>query len=79
VRKLLDDLAAGVLTRAQASDWAHPWVTEEAGDVQDELVWDAILGLYSADSMVAPGEYLYGPLDFRTWLDDFVARSKTDR
>ena len=30
-----------------------------------------------ADSAVGPADYLYGPLDFRAWLDDFDARSKT--
>ncbi|MEV6620963.1 hypothetical protein AB0M83_04920 [Amycolatopsis sp. NPDC051106] len=76
VRKVLEDLAAGTLTPAEADDWARPWITEEAGDVQDELVWDTIGWLFGADSMVGPDEYLYGPLDFQAWLDAFDARSK---
>ncbi len=73
VRQVLHDLAAGTLTPAEASDWATPWITEEAGEVQDELVWDALQNLWGADMAVAPGAYLYGPLDFRAWLADFEA------
>jgi hypothetical protein len=73
VRKLLSDLVSGKLSREQASEWAGPWMTEEAGDVTDEVVWNAIDLLYSADSATGPGQYLYGPADFQTWLDEFNA------
>lgn len=66
----------GRLTPGQVSDWATPWHTEEAGDIQDDLVWDAIEGLVVADMLVAPGQHLYGPLDFQAWLADFDARRK---
>ena len=47
-----------------------------SGEVQDELVWDALQNLWGADMLAASGEYLYGPLDFRAWLADFEARLK---
>ncbi|MEV6829083.1 hypothetical protein [Amycolatopsis sp. NPDC051102] len=74
VRKQLQGLIAGTLTPGEASDWANPWITEEAGEVQDELVWEALQNLWGADMLVAPGEYLYGPLDFRAWLTAFEAQ-----
>lgn len=78
VRARLEGLVAGTLSPADASDWARPWITEEAGDVQDEVVWDALGALWGADSAIGPGEYLYGPLDFQDWLADFDARSQAD-
>ncbi|MFJ1766451.1 hypothetical protein ACIOD2_39405 [Amycolatopsis sp. NPDC088138] len=70
---MLLDLTEGRLTPEQASDWATPWLTEEAGEVHDDLVWDAIGALAGADMLVAPSTFLYGPLDFQAWLDDFDA------
>lgn len=71
VRRVLSELADGRLTPVEASDWAGRWFGEE---VDDDLVHETIAALYSADMPIAPGEYLYGPLDFRAWLDDFDAQ-----
>ena len=75
VRRVLSGLAAGRLTAVQASDWAGQWVGSDL-EVEDDLVWDAIQILHGADMPVPSGEYLYGPLDFRSWLDDFDAQAK---
>ena len=73
VRGILAGLASGQLTRAQASDWATPWITEEAGFVEDEAVWEALDWLSGADMETAPDVYLYGPEDFCQWLANFEA------
>ena len=70
VRDVLLGLVNGDITPAQASDWATPWVTEEAGDVRDEVVWTALDRLSGADIETTPGVFLYGPEDFRAWLAD---------
>ncbi|MFB9688464.1 hypothetical protein [Amycolatopsis plumensis] len=72
---MLSGLAAGRLTAVEASDWAGQWVGSDC-EVEDDLVFDAIQNLWGADMPVAPGKYLYGPLDFRAWLADFEARLK---
>jgi hypothetical protein len=70
VRDMLRALVNGESTPARASDWATPWVTEEAGDVRDEIVWAALDRLSGSDIETAPGVRLYGPEDFRAWLAD---------
>ncbi|GAA4536778.1 hypothetical protein [Amycolatopsis samaneae] len=74
VRKLLTGLAEGTVTPGEAAGWARPWLTEEAGDVQDEVVWDTIDALSAADSARPDQGPLYGPEDFRAWLAEFDAR-----
>ncbi|RSN13907.1 hypothetical protein DMC63_25785 [Streptomyces sp. WAC 05977] len=75
VRKVLEDLATGAVTRAEASDWARPWMVEDAHRVDDALVWDALDWLFGADLMTSPAGYLHGPVDFQAWLIEFDARS----
>ena len=74
VRKLLTGLAEGTVTRDEAAAWARPWLAEEAGDVQDEAVWDTIDALSAADSASPDQGFLYGEADFRAWLAEFDAR-----
>ncbi|WP_410578588.1 hypothetical protein [Amycolatopsis sp. lyj-108] len=74
VRKVLEDLATGAVTRAEASDWARPWIVEVAHRIDDGLVWDALDWLFGADLMISPADYLHGPVDFRSWLVEFDAR-----
>ncbi|MFE6610793.1 hypothetical protein [Amycolatopsis sp. NPDC057786] len=74
VRKALEDLATGAVTRAEASDWARPWIVEDADRIDDGLVWDALDWLSGADLMVSPTDCLHGPIDFQAWLVEFDAR-----
>lgn len=77
VRKILRGLVSGEISPRQASDWATPWITEEAGDVEDELVWDTLDLLSLADTETAPAVYLYGQADFQRWLSDFESKMAT--
>lgn len=77
VRTILRGLVSGEISPRQASDWATPWITEEAGDVEDELVWDTLDWLSGADIETDPGVYLYGQADFRRWLTDFESKITT--
>ncbi|MFD9895142.1 hypothetical protein ACFWY9_37860 [Amycolatopsis sp. NPDC059027] len=74
IRKLLTGLTEGTIARDEAAQWARPWLAEEAGDVQDEAVWDTIDALSAADSATPDQGFLYGPEDFRAWLAEFDAR-----
>ncbi|MFE0021447.1 hypothetical protein [Amycolatopsis sp. NPDC059021] len=74
VRELLSGLAEGTVTPVEAAKRAAPWLTEEAGDVQDEVVWDTIDALSAADSATPDQGFLYGPEDFRAWLAEFDTR-----
>ncbi|MEV7552496.1 hypothetical protein AB0N89_23035 [Amycolatopsis sp. NPDC089917] len=71
---MLDALASGALTRAEASDRARPWFVEDVHRVDDDLVWQTLDWVFGADLMTSPVEYLYGPVDFRAWLAEFDAR-----
>ncbi|MEV6906418.1 hypothetical protein [Amycolatopsis sp. NPDC051071] len=75
VRKILRGLISGEVSPREASDWATPWITEEAGDVEDEVVWDTLDWLSGADTETDPGVYLYGQDDFRHWLSDFESKA----
>ena len=77
IREVLRDLAAGRRTPAEVADWATPWVTEAAGEVDDEVVWEALDWLAGADLETAPGKYLHGPEDFQSWLDEFEILSSS--
>ncbi|MFJ8911457.1 hypothetical protein [Amycolatopsis sp. NPDC102389] len=74
VRKVLEDLATSAVTRVEASDWARPWIVEDAHRVDDALVWNALDRLFGADLMTSPVGYLHGPVDFRAWLEEFDSR-----
>ena len=78
VRGVLVGLIDGTITRAQASDWAGPWVTR--GGVHDELIWDMIDRIFLADQEDPTiDRYLYSPQTFRNWLDEFDAQVKHDK
>lgn len=75
VRKVLRGLVSGEVSPREASDWATPWITEEAGDVDDEVVSEILDWLSGADTETEPDVYLYGQDDFRHWLEDFESKT----
>jgi hypothetical protein len=68
VEAKLADLAAGTITREQASAWAEQF---DSDLVEDEAVFDALDLLEGADMVSTDRPYLYGPEDFRAWLEEF--------
>jgi hypothetical protein len=70
----LDELAAGAITREEASAWADEWITKEdvPGSeirVRDEAAWEAVMALSGADTPDLDRSYLYDAVDFRGWAD----------
>lgn len=72
-------LAAGELSRQQASEWASPWIakyTEVRFDANRELnrkVEKALDLLASADLISTDRPYLYGQSDFERWLNELTS------
>jgi hypothetical protein len=71
VRKLLTELANGVITREEASTAAWPWIGEREAEVTDSALWEPLGWLAGADTKTGPGSYLYGHIDFEDWLQEF--------
>ncbi|RSM78372.1 hypothetical protein DL991_17475 [Amycolatopsis sp. WAC 01375] len=71
---MLQALVDGAITRAQANDWARPWLVDDGFPVEDDLVRRTLDRLFGADLMTSPSSHLHGPADFRAWLDEFDAR-----
>lgn len=69
VRQRLLDLLSGRASREEISAWASAWVTQDAPDVEDLIVWNALRDLAGADLKVSPVDYLHGENDFHEWLD----------
>ncbi|GAA3357157.1 hypothetical protein GCM10020366_24040 [Saccharopolyspora gregorii] len=69
------DLASGKKSRKEVSDWAYPWVyDDDLPEVEDELAWDALDLLTSADTQSSPGVYIFQKNDFQKWLNEFRRR-----
>ena len=77
VERKLMDLVAERITREEASAWASPWVMADDHGIENGPVWNAVEGLYMADSPSIDRPYLYEPVDFEAWLAEF--RTKTGR
>jgi len=71
------DLIEERITREDASSWASPWVMADNSGIDDRAVWNAVEGLYGADSPSIDRPYLFERVDFETWLADL--RGKTRR
>ena len=71
VRRWLRDLVDGASSRKEAADRAAPWITEREREVEDPVVWDALIELSGADLRVSPSRYVHGQADFQDWLDSF--------
>ena len=72
VRAMLEDLIAEKVSREKAAEWARLLVEADDfdGDIKDPGAWDAMLALVMADLQEGPDAYLYGPADFRVWLNE---------
>lgn len=55
------------------ADWALETMQGDDPLLEQEAVWRALDELSGADSLTGPGSYLYGPADFRAWLEEFTA------
>lgn len=65
----LEALASGDVSREEVSDWAARWVRMETSNINDQLIWEAVGTLSSADAKSAGGKYLYNEEDFQRWLN----------
>lgn len=67
-------LAEGEMAREEATDWATSWLEfqDSQYEVGGHATWKPLIRLSGADHKVGPGpeDYLYGPEDFKAWLDD---------
>lgn len=70
VAEMLRQLLAGVVSRSDASAWAHQWIAAERPAVDDDITWRALERLGAADLKGGEAEFLYYDLDFHTWLDE---------
>jgi hypothetical protein len=70
VEAKLEELAAGWVSRADASAWAERF---DPDYVEDEAVFRALDLLEGCDFPSTDREYLYGEEDFRGWLKEFRA------
>jgi hypothetical protein len=75
VQILLIGLLDETVTRELATEWAAPWVTENASDIRDEVTWEGMCMLALADSTTPKGNYMYGQKNFQDWLGEFDALS----
>ena len=73
IERLLDVLN-GSLTREACADWALEYILFENPQIYPEAPhpepFNSLRLLMGIDSLTAPGEYLYGEVDLRAWLQD---------
>lgn len=69
LESLVNDSTADV---SEIGDWALDMMQGDDPLLEQEAVWRALDELSGADSMTGPGSYLYGPADFRAWLQEFT-------
>ncbi|SHM97534.1 hypothetical protein [Actinacidiphila paucisporea] len=70
LESLVNDSTADV---SAIADWALETMQGDDPLLEQEPVWRALDELSGADSMTGPGSYLYGPADFRAWLEEFTS------
>jgi len=72
VERKLQELIDGTVAREEASEWARPFIVEEAGPprVADEAAWTAIGAIGMADAPTTDRRYLYDVEDFEAWLQE---------
>ncbi len=71
----LDALASGAKSPESIEDWAMEYLIfddpEIYPEVTDATVWEALLLLSGAGTLVAPATHLHGPEDFLAWAEAF--------
>lgn len=72
VLEKLASLAAGLITREQASSWASEWLAQDnvpgtEVEVSDFPAWEGLKLLAAADLYGGDRPFLYGEDDFRGW------------
>lgn len=72
IRERLTALADGEGDVGQTARWALEVMEADDPVWRHEAVWRVLDKLGGADTMAAPGQYLYGRDDFRTWLREFT-------
>jgi hypothetical protein len=72
---VLDAVLGGTMSRKEASDWAHPWITEAhgPGQVRDVAAWQALVCVGMIDLPTTDRPYLYGEIDIEAWRNDLHA------
>ena len=70
-RRKLEELAVGHIMPEECAEWANQWVMADDPDVEDAVVWRALLEMSGADLQINPDEYLHSDLDYREWLAEF--------
>jgi hypothetical protein len=78
VLEKLGSLAAGEITREQASSWAGYWLVADnvpgtEVEVSDLPAWEGLKLLASADLAGWDRPFLYNEEDFRGWSDELRA------
>ena len=66
----LQGLAEGVFSRGEVASWAKQWVLADDPQVSDRAVWRALQSMSGADLISTDRPFLYGPEDFRAWLQE---------
>lgn len=71
-------LAAGRITREQASSWAGQWLIHDGASgaevqVSDFPAWETLMALQGADLFGGDRPYLYGENDFTSWAESLQA------
>lgn len=73
----LDSLAAGQITREQASSWASEWLAQDVPGtdvkVSDLAAWKGLTLLAGADLYGGDRPFLYDEEDFRVWGQELRA------
>ena len=63
----IDALINQTETRESVSAWAFKYIDDDYLDVNDEDVWNALVGLCASDQLGDENSYLYNELDFEDW------------
>jgi hypothetical protein len=72
VKDILLDLVTGRCSRAEAAEWASPWIRLEDPPDMDQGLWEAIGRISGADALAIDHEFLYDERDFASWLSDLT-------
>ena len=68
VEQVLRDLIHGKRSRSEVSAWATTWLERDTETDDDDVVYETLTKLESADSPTSDREFLFLHEDFNDWL-----------